>query len=52
VPYTFTGTVTGDQMTGSVFMGEYRSAQFTALRDKKASPKQKIFVPSGAPLSS
>ena len=52
VPYTFTGTVTGDQMTGSIFMGEYRSAKFTAVRDKKASPKKKIFVPSGAPLAS
>ena len=52
VPYTFTGTASGDQITGSIFMGEYRSAKFTALRDKKAGPKQKIFVPSGAPLSS
>ncbi|NQV75061.1 MAG: aminotransferase class V-fold PLP-dependent enzyme [Bacteroidetes bacterium] len=52
VPYTFTGTVTGDQMTGSIFMGEYRSAKFTAVRDKKAGPKKKIFVPSGAPLAS
>ncbi|HQT22652.1 MAG: selenocysteine synthase [Sphingobacteriales bacterium 17-39-43] len=52
VPYTFTGTVSGDQMTGSIFMGEYRSAKFTAIRDKKMGPKQKIFVPSGAPLAS
>lgn len=52
VPYTFTGTVSGDKMSGSIFMGEYRSAQFSAVRDKKALPKQKIFVPSGAPLAS
>jgi len=50
--YTFTGTVKGDQFTGEIFMGEYRSAKFSATRDNKPAPKEPIFVPSGAPLAS
>jgi D-glucosaminate-6-phosphate ammonia-lyase len=50
--YTFTGTVSGDKINGSLFMGEYRSAKFSATKNTKAAPKQEIFVPSGAPLSS
>lgn len=52
VIYTFTGTLSGDQLTGEIFMGEYRSAKFTARRNTAAAPKKKIFVPSGAPLAS
>jgi hypothetical protein len=50
--YTFTGTVSGDKMSGNLFMGEYRSAKFTATKNKKPAPKKPIFVPSGAPLAS
>lgn len=52
VIYTFTGNLSGDQLTGEIFMGEYRSAKFTAKRNTKTAPKKKIFVPSGAPLAS
>ena len=50
--YTFTGTVSGDKMTGDLFMGEYRSAKFTATKNNKPASKKRIFVPSGAPLAS
>lgn len=50
--YTFTGKVSGDQMSGNLFMGEYRSAKFTATKNNKPAPKKPIFVPSGAPLAS
>ncbi len=52
ITYTFTGTVSGDKLTGEIFMGEYRSAKFTAVKDNKPAPKTPIFVPSGAPLAS
>ncbi|WP_276360356.1 aminotransferase class V-fold PLP-dependent enzyme [Daejeonella sp. H1SJ63] len=52
VIYTFSGTLSGNQLSGEIFMGEYRSARFTALRNTEAAPKKKIFVPSGAPLAS
>jgi len=52
ISYTFTGTVSGDKLSGEIFMGEYRSAKFSAVKDNKPAPKVPIFVPSGAPLSS
>jgi D-glucosaminate-6-phosphate ammonia-lyase len=50
--YTFTGTITGNTISGNLFMGEYRSASFTAVKDTKPVIKKQIFVPSGAPLAS
>jgi len=52
ITYTFSGTVSGDKLSGDIFMGEYRSAKFSAIKDNKPAPKVPIFVPSGAPLSS
>jgi len=52
ITYTFTGTVSGDKLSGNIFMGEYRSAKFTAKKNNKPAPKDAIFVPSGAPLAS
>ena len=50
--YTFTGTLSGDKLSGNLFMGEYRSAKFTATKNNKPASKKPVFVPSGAPLSS
>ncbi len=50
--YTFTGKVSDDKISGNLFMGEYRSAKFTATKNNKPAPKKPIFVPSGAPLAS
>jgi D-glucosaminate-6-phosphate ammonia-lyase len=52
INYTFIGTLSGDKLSGEIFMGEYRSAKFSAVKDTAPAPKRKIFVPSGAPLSS
>lgn len=52
ITYSFTGTVSGDKLTGDIFMGEYRRAKFTATKNNKPAPKAPIFVPSGAPLAS
>lgn len=50
--YTFTGSLSGNTITGNLFMGEYRSAKFTATKNTKPAPKKPVFVPSGAPLAS
>lgn len=50
--YTFTGTLSGDKLSGNLFMGEYRSAKFIATKNNKPASKKAVFVPSGAPLSS
>jgi len=38
--YRFEGTVTGDQMAGTVNLGEYGTAKFTAVRHKYGSGRQ------------
>jgi seryl-tRNA(Sec) selenium transferase len=49
--YIFSGTVSGETMTGNIHMGEYRTATFTATRTQNKRPRQKIFVPQGPPLA-
>lgn len=52
IVYSFTGELSGDTISGNLFMGEYRSATFVATKDNRDLKKQSIFVPSGAPLAS
>ena len=51
ITFTFTGTLSGDMITGSIYMGEYRTAKFIARRNTTRSPREKIVVPGGPPLS-
>ena len=52
VPFTFSGTVNGDKMSGNIHHGEYLTSTFTATKYIYPSSRQKIVVPSGPPLSS
>lgn len=52
VPFTFSGTVNGDSMTGNIHHGEYLTSTFTAKKFVYPTSKQKIIVPVGPPLSS
>ena len=52
ITFTFTGTVSGDTMTGKIHMGEYLTSSFTAKRHAYTSPQMPIQVPNGPPLSS
>ncbi|MBT3343449.1 MAG: aminotransferase class V-fold PLP-dependent enzyme [Gemmatimonadetes bacterium] len=50
IPFMFDGTVTGDTMAGSIFLGEYQTAKFTAKR--AAKPKRsRVTIPGGPPLA-
>jgi len=51
VPFIFSGTMSGDSFSGEIFMGEYRTAKFTATRYKYKSKRERIVVPSGPPLA-
>jgi len=51
ITFTFTGTLSGDVITGSIYMGEYRTAKFMARRNTAKSPHEKIVVPGGPPLA-
>ena len=51
ITFTFTGKISGDSIAGSIYMGEYRTASFTAKRSTNKGPRRKILVPSGPPLA-
>lgn len=52
VPFTFSGTVNGNTITGNIHHGEYLTSTFTAKRHEFPKTRQKITVPVGPPLSS
>jgi hypothetical protein len=52
VPFTFSGTVNGDTMTGNIHHGEYLTSKFTAKKYIQSKNRQRINVPVGPPLSS
>lgn len=49
--FIFSGTVTGDTMSGDIHMGEYRTATFTANRNTAQPKRQRVVVPGGPPLA-
>lgn len=51
VIFTFSGTVTGDTMSGQIHMGEYLTATFKAARHKYSGQRTRINVPQGPPLA-
>ena len=52
VPFTFSGSVNGNKMSGEIHHGEYLTSTFTAKKFIYPTTKQKITVPVGPPLSS
>jgi hypothetical protein len=52
VTYTFYGTLSGDNMSGDIDLGEYITAKFTAKKYTYPERRQRINVPVGRPLSS
>jgi uncharacterized pyridoxal phosphate-dependent enzyme len=51
VPFIFSGKISGDSVSGEIYMGEYRTAKFTATRYKYKGKRERIVVPSGPPLA-
>jgi D-glucosaminate-6-phosphate ammonia-lyase len=51
ITYLFSGTLTGDEIKGSIYLGEYRTATFTATRKKNKGIREKITIPGGPPLA-
>ena len=51
VTFTFVGTVSGDTMSGPVYMGEYLNAKFKAKRHQYTAPRRPIRVQTGRPLA-
>lgn len=51
ITYLFSGKLSGDTIKGAIFLGEYRTATFTATRSKTKGPREPINIPSGPPLA-
>lgn len=51
VTYLFSGTVSGEEISGSIYLGEYLSAKFTAQRSKYRNDRKRIVIPGGPPLA-
>ncbi|MEO6188054.1 MAG: hypothetical protein ABIO82_02635 [Ginsengibacter sp.] len=51
ITFTYTGKLSGDTMSGSIYMVEYGTAKFTATRNKKRANRRPITVPGGPPLA-
>jgi hypothetical protein len=51
ITFIFTGELSGETISGSIYMGEYRTAKFVAKRNNTKSPHERIMVPGGPPLA-
>jgi uncharacterized pyridoxal phosphate-dependent enzyme len=51
VGFIFAGTLSGDSMSGAIYMGEYLNAKFSAKRNPYPSNTATIRVPNGPPLA-
>ena len=51
ITFIFTGALSGETISGSIYMGEYRTAKFVAKRNTTKSPHERIMVPGGPPLA-
>ncbi len=51
ITFTFVGTLSGENMAGKVYMGEYLNANFTAKRHVYPANRRPILVPGGPPLA-
>jgi hypothetical protein len=51
IPFIFSGAVSGDTLSGPIYMGEYLNAKFTAKRHGYPDMRGPILVPTGPPLA-
>ena len=50
--FLFSGTASGDAISGQIYMGEYINAKFKATRHNQKVVRRAIKFPKGQPLSS
>ncbi|HNW56183.1 MAG TPA: PLP-dependent transferase [Bacteroidales bacterium] len=46
IPFTFAGTLAGEEISGTLYMGEYHSAKFTAKRSEYKRKPDQVSVPN------
>ncbi|HVY73328.1 MAG TPA: hypothetical protein VG890_00770 [Puia sp.] len=51
ITFTYTGTLSGDTISGSIYLVEYGTAKFNATRYKYPENRMPVTVPGGPPLA-
>lgn len=51
ITYMFSGKVSGDTISGSIFLGEYLTAKFAARKSGYKMERKRIMIPGGPPLA-
>ena len=51
ITYMFSGKVSGTTISGSIFLGEYINAKFTAKKSTYKMERKRIMIPGGPPLA-
>jgi len=51
ITYLFSGTMAGDKLSGSIYLGEYQTAKFTAQKSAFKMARKKVVIPGGPPLA-
>lgn len=51
IPFMFAGRATADSIAGSIHLGEYLTARFTATRTAYTAPTRPLTIPGGPPLA-
>jgi seryl-tRNA(Sec) selenium transferase len=51
ITFTFAGSLSGDAISGPIYMGEYLNAKFTAKRHTYSERRGRILIPGGPPLA-
>ena len=51
ITYLFSGVLSGSEFKGSVYMGEYQTAKFSARKRVYKRARKKIVIPGGPPLA-
>jgi D-glucosaminate-6-phosphate ammonia-lyase len=51
IPFLFSGAVSGESISGSIFLGEYLTAKFTAKRSTYRKLRSPVTIPGGPPLA-
>ncbi|HEX6891995.1 MAG TPA: aminotransferase class V-fold PLP-dependent enzyme [Chryseolinea sp.] len=51
ITYMFSGTISGETIAGSIYLGEYLTAKFTAKKSVYKTERRKVVIPGGPPLA-
>jgi len=51
ITYMFSGTIAGGSISGSIYLGEYLNAKFTAKRSAYKTERRRVVIPGGPPLA-